>query len=219
MKGNYMLRYLGFVLSVFLLITSAVEARPISYPGGWTGMFQNDGDVNSAHIHYSPTAKMSVGYKSEYWRDDEFTINAVQMNNLIKRWNKKNSQANFYLRSGLGVASSMQGNFTDKNEPAAFTGIATDWEDRRLFISYANRYTQAGDIHDGFHQSARVGVTPYIGDYGDLHTWMMLEVQHDPEGDDTYTVTPLLRFFKGVNLIETGISNHGDVMFNWVIRY
>lgn len=200
-------------------ILSPVSARPISYPGGWTTMLVNDGDKNTAHIHYSPTVKTSIGYKFEYWRDDEFVINAAQMNNLLKRWNKKESQANIYLKSGLGVASSVQGNFEDGTDAAAFTGLSADWENRRLFVSYENRYTEAGDIHDGFHQSARIGVTPYIGDYGDLHTWLMLEVGHDPEDENNFTVTPLVRFFKGVNLIEAGVSNQGTVLFNWVVRY
>jgi hypothetical protein len=28
---------------------------------------------------------MSVGYKFEYWRDKDFTLNAIQVNNLLKR--------------------------------------------------------------------------------------------------------------------------------------
>ena len=48
----------------------------------------------------------SLGYKIEYWRGDEFTLNMIQMNNLIKRWNKPESQANFYLKSTIGAALS-----------------------------------------------------------------------------------------------------------------
>lgn len=191
-----------------------VQARPVSYPGGITAMTTNDGDKNTLHLHYSPTAKTSLGYKFEYWRDGEYTINALQMNNLLKRWNKKDSQANLYLKSGVGAAHK-----DGEDDFAAFTGIATDWEDRRYFVSYENRYTEAGDIDDFFMQSARVGVTPYIGDYGDLHTWLMLQVEHVPESKDKFTVTPLVRFFKDVHLVEAGMSDQGDLMFNWVIRY
>lgn len=203
------IKYYLLILADFF-ITVPAQARPVSYPGGWTVMTMNNGDMNSAHIHYSPTAKTSIGCKAEYWRADQFTINAVQMNNLIKRWNKKDSQANLYLKSGLGVASNMQGDFANDHDAAAFTGFATDWE---------NRYTEAGDIADGFRQSVRVGVAPYIEDYGDIHTWLMLQVEHSPEDNKKITVTPLVRFFKGVNLMEAGFSNQGDVLFNWVIRY
>ena len=104
----------------------SVHARPVSYPGGVTLMLMNDGDKNTAHLHYSPTAKMSLCYKFEYWRDKEMTLNAFQMNNLLKRWNKKDSQANLYLKSGLGVAHSDQGDFDNETDAAGFTGIVAD---------------------------------------------------------------------------------------------
>jgi hypothetical protein len=196
-----------------------VHARPVSYPGGWTVMLMNNGDMNTAHIHYSPTAKTSIGYKFEYWRDEDVTLNAVQMNNLIKRWNQKDSQANLYLKSGLGVASALSGDMEGENSAAAFTGIAADWENRRVFVSYENRFTEAGRIDDFYQQSARVGWAPYEGDYGDVHTWLMLQVEHSPESKDNFTVTPLVRFFKDVHLLESGMSNRGEVLFNYVLRY
>ena len=213
------MRYMLFALLGMGLFIPPAFARPVSYPGGVTAMTMNDGDKNSLHLHYSPTAKMSLGYKFEYWRDNEMTINAVQMNNLLKRWNKPDSQANLYLKSGIGVAYSDYGDFDGETDVAAFTGIAADWEDRRRFISYENRYTEAGDIDDFFMQYARVGWAPYEGDYGDLHTWLMLQVEHKPEGDDHYTVTPLVRLFKDVHLVEAGMNNRGEILFNYVFRY
>ncbi len=209
-----------FLLTIGLIIfTMPVQARPVSYPGGITAMSMNDADKHSLHLHYSPTAKTSLGYKLEYWRDRDFTINALQMNNLLKRWNNKDSQANFYLKSGVGIAYSDAGAFDHEKDAAAFTGIALDWENRRFFTSYENRYTEAGDIADFFTQKARVGIAPYIGDYGDLHTWIMLQVDHNPERSDPVTFTPLVRMFKDVHLGEAGISDNGDILLNYVIRY
>ena len=204
---------LFFSLLILLVSTGASEARPVSYPGGWTLMLNNNGDSNSAHLHYSPTAKTSVGVRSEYNRGDDFYFNGVQINHLVKRWNEHNSQANFYFKSAAGIA------YSDAEDAAGFVGVAADWEDRRYFISYENRYMKAGDIHDGFHQSARVGIAPYIGGFGDLHTWMMLQVDHHPEDQEKVTITPLLRFFKGFHLMEAGISNQGDALFNYVVRF
>lgn len=71
-----------------------------------------------------------------------------------------------------------------------------------------------------FSQSGRVGVAPYIGDFGDLHTWLMLEVQHDPETEEPVTVTPLVCFFRGVQLVELGYTPETDrAMFNWIVRF
>jgi hypothetical protein len=209
------MRILFFALiGMGLIFPNMAYARPVSYPEGITLMLMNDGDKNTAHLHYSPTAKMSLGYKFEYWRDKEVTLNALQMNNLLKRWNKKDSQANLYLKSGIGVAHS-----DDDSSAAGFTGLAADWENRRLFVSYENRYTQAGDIDDFYTQSARAGWAPYEGDYGDLHTWLMVQVEHAPESKDHFTVTPLVRLFKDVHLVEAGVSHHGDILFNYVFRY
>lgn len=214
------MRFLLFTLWVFALgFYSMVEARPVSYPGGWTSMLMNNGDMHSLHLHYSPSARYSVGFLSAYHRGDDFWHNTVQVNNLLKRWNNPESQANLYLKSGLGIAYSDAGEFDGETDPAVFTGIAADWEDRRYFVSYENRYLEAGDINDHFKQKARIGIAPYIGDYGDLHTWMMLEVEHEPEDDDSFTVTPLVRLFKDVHLIEAGVSDRGDVMLNYVVRY
>lgn len=213
------MKYLFVTLLGLCLIAASAQARPVSYPGGWTSMIMNDGSSNSLHIHYSPTAFTSIGPRIEYRREGEYLLTSVQMNNLLKRWNSKDAQANLYLKSGIGVAHSNYGDFEDKTQAAGFTGIATDWENRRFFTSYENRYIEAGDIDSAFMQKARVGIAPYIGDYGDLHTWLMLEVEHAPKSDDKITVTPLVRLFKGVHLLEAGVSNQGDALFNYVIRF
>lgn len=206
------------LLGMGLFIPSA-HARPVSYPGGWTLITENNGDLNSGLIHYTPTTNTSIGYKFEYWRDKDITINAIQMNNLLKRWNNPDSQANLYLKSGLGIAHSNAGEFDGDTSAAGFTGIAADWENRRFFVSYENRYTEAGRMDDFYMQSARVGITPYVGDYGDLHTWVMLQVEHNPEAQDNVTVTPLVRLFKDVHLLEAGMNNRGEVLFNYIYRY
>ena len=99
----------------YLLLTTNIIARPVSYPGGITLMQMNDTNKNSIHLHYSLNSKVSFGYRFEYLREKEFSINALQMNNLVKRWNKKNSQANFYLKSAIGNAFSDKGRFKKKN--------------------------------------------------------------------------------------------------------
>ncbi len=210
------MRIYTLALAVLGLVTQHVDARPVSYPGGWTLMSMNDGNRRSAHLHYSPTVKTSIGYKFEDWHDRDFRINAVQVNRLLQRWNQKESQANIYLKSGIGAARS---DFGGSEELAAFTGLALDWEDRRYFVAYENRYTHAGDIDAFYQQTARIGWAPYEGDYGDLHTWLMLEARHMPESRNTFTVTPMARLFKDVHMVEIGISNHGDVMFNYIFRY
>lgn len=213
------LSLLGALFGMGLIIPNSALARPVSYPGGWTFITENDGDANAALVHYSPTAKTALGYRIEYRRDSDFTIHALQMNNLLKRWNNPDSQANIYLNSGIGFARSDAGEFDGHSQAAGFIGFATDWEDRRYFASYKNRITEAGDLGGFFAQSARLGWAPYEGDYGDLHSWIMLDVKHTPVGEHDFSVTPMVRLFKDVHLLEAGISNHGEILFNYIFRY
>ena len=202
-------------VSVLLLslTTNAAQARPVSYVGGWTAMQMNELDSNLLHIHYSPTVNYSIGYLGRYWQENDWQFQGVQVNNLLQRWNNQGSQANLYLQSGLGLA------IDDGSELAAFTGIAFDWETRRYFTSYENEFVYAGDIDKFFTQKARVGIAPYEGDYGDLHTWLMLQIDHNPTSSDKFKITPIIRLFKGEYLAEVGVSDAGDVLFNWTIRF
>lgn len=177
-------------------------------------MTMNDVDSNAIHIHYSPTAKYSVGWRHEYLREPKAHADTIQLNNLLKRWNAPASQANLYLKSGIGVA------YEDGNiDPAAFTGIATDWEDRRYFVSYENRFFWADETDKFAKHKARIGWAPYEGDYGDLHTWLMLQADYDAGDEDDFSLTPLVRLFKGPDLLEAGYNLDRGLLFNYIHRF
>lgn len=208
------MRYLLLPILIFIMAAPA-QARDVSYAGGWTLMLHNDATINAAHLHYSPTASYSLGWRHEYLRGPDAHMDAVQLNWLVKRWNNPKSQANLYLKSGAGIA--YDGNDT---EPAAFTGIAADWEDRRYFVMYENKFMTAGNIDSSASHMARIGVAPYIGHYGDLHTWMMLQADYDAGDDTSFSLTPLVRMFKGPVLVETGYNLQKEtVLFNAMWRF
>jgi hypothetical protein len=206
-------------LSAIIFIADQSHARPVSYPGGYTLMESHMNDMTSINLHYTVDKDNAVGYLAEYREDSDWLFNGVSWNHILLRKNMPASQLNFYLKSGAGVAYSNYGDFEDKTEPEAFTGIALDWEDRRYFTMYENRSTYAGDINKSFEQSVMLGIAPYIGDYGDLHTWLMLHVEHKPAEQDNFTVTPMVRFFKGTNLVEVGISENGEAALNFIHRF
>jgi hypothetical protein len=197
-----------------LVLPSAVQARPVSYPGGWTLMTTNDVDSNSLHIHYTPDPKNSFGIRHEYMRRAEANADFIQHNHLLKRWNGEGSQANAYIKSGIGVAYD-----GDDTEAAAFTGLAADWENRRYFTSYENRFLTAGDIDKYAKHKARIGIAPYIGDVGDLHTWLMIQADYDAGAKDNFSATPLVRFFKGADMLEAGYNLDGGGLLNYVHRF
>ena len=208
--------------SLALAIVGAIsipwaEARPVSYPGGWTVMQQNNGDFSAIHAHWSPTARDSIGlYSERNWQTD-WHFTGVQYNRLVKRWNTPNSQANLYLKVGAGQADPF-GDDAD-TEAAGFIGLGADWETRRWFVSYEGRAYDLGFTQDA-RQSARIGVAPYLGDYGDLHTWLMVEVQNRPEAETPTVVTPLVRFFYDVQLLEIGYTPETEeLLLNWIVRF
>lgn len=207
------MKYFAVLFSLFCLSVE-VQARPVSYPEGWTLIVTNDENTNSALIHYSPTAKYSIGLRHEYFREAGTHVDTVQLNNLLKRWNSGGQQANLYLQSGVGGVLD-DGAYS----PAAFTGIATDWETRRYFTSYENRFFWSDDSEKFIQQEARLGIAPYIGDYGDLHTWLMLQANYNTSKDDSFTLTPLVRFLKAGTLVEVGYSFDNNLHFDFIQRF
>lgn len=206
----------GFAIG-FAYTAPEAQARPVSYPGGWTAMQTNNGDLSSLHLHYSPTFSDSVGLYSERNWGGDWHFTGVQYNRLVKRWNTPNSQANLYFKAAAGQADPF-GDGADV-DAAGFVGLAADWETRRWFLSYEGRAYDLGFDQDA-RQSARIGVAPYIGDYGDLHTWFMLQVENQPEADTPTTLTPLVRFFYDVQLLEIGYTPESEeLMLNWIIRF
>lgn len=204
------------IAASLMAFTATSYARPVSYPDGWTLMQRNNGDRSLAHIHYSPTAFDSIGlYVEQNWAED-VTFTGLQYNRLLKRWNGEGSQANLYAKVGAGQADPFG---AGKAELSGFAGFAADWETRRWFASYEMRATDyAGN--KSLRHSGRAGVAPYIGDFGDLHTWLMVQVDHHPEGETPVTTTPLVRFFKGVQMVELGYTvEEKEFLFNWIVRF
>ena len=160
---------MGIFLQMFIIIffIANAEARPISFNGGHTVMVLSDNIKNSMYYHYSPTYKYSIGLE------------------LLNRKNTKNSQRNLYFQSGINPERT-------KN---IFYGIHGDWETRRVFSGFSlkrteNRYKNYTD------KFIQLGFAPYLGDYGDLHSWIMIKSKKN-SFSNSWSTYPLLKFFKG----------------------
>lgn len=204
------------VLICTLFFINNLEARPISYAGGWTLMQKNGPTKNSFHIHYSPKHTYSVGYLTEYFHDNDALTHGLQVNGLLYRANLPDAQGNLYIQSALGIAHQ-----NHDDEPYGFIGLSGDYETRRIFTHYQNRYYHAKhQLLPSFQENMRIGVAPYIGEFGDLHTWLMFQVNHQPGTNEANLIyTPLIRVFQGAYLGELGYASNHEWMFNWVIRF
>ena len=194
-----------FVLILFML-SDIVQSRPISWPGGSTIMYKSNNMSSSYIFHYSPTYKYSIGL--EYVNDRYFNNQFINLRStyLLDRHNTKNSQRNIYLTGGIST----------KNEQDILYGIHGDWETRRLFSSFSfiNKHTKEKNYTENEFQ---LGIAPYLGDYNDLHTWIMLKAKKDTI-DNNWEIYPFIKLFQGDFLIELGSKNsHWDVHF--VVRY
>lgn len=212
------------ILSVSVLLFSGVaEARPVSYPDAWTVMLRNDADQNSAHVHYTFDTQHSLGLRLRYDRAGDFTFAGAQLNRLMKRWNKPDSQANIYGRVAIGSVfdnndrAEMRTKRAD--DSALFLGLSGDWETRRYFVSGAAEYWDNGRYGDYSVYHSRLGIAPYVANTGALHTWFMVEGHHRPEDLDTLGASALVRFFKGPSLLEVGIDDQGTPLVNYIHRF
>ncbi len=204
-----------FILTGSLLLGEKAEAKPVSYVGGFMVMQENDETGNTLSLDYTFSPRFAAGlYAKKENGGTEFKTVGPQLNTLIKRWNLPEGQGNIFNMTGAGVS-----HYQDKDKFSAWTGILADYETRRIFTSYEARLMYVDTIEKSLWQRARVGFAPYVANYDDLHTWFMVQVDDHPAKEKSIVVTPLVRLFYHTTLVEGGVSNNGDVMFNWVLQF
>jgi hypothetical protein len=205
-----------FLLSTFVWsFAISAQAKPLSYVGGTMVMQENDetGYTLSVDYTFHPHFALGVYAKEDIGGNDFFTT-GPQLNTLIKRWNLPDGQGNIFSMTGAGMAR--QGSNT---QPAAWAALLADYETRRVFLSYEPRLMYAGNIEKSFWQRAHVGFAPYLANYDELNTWLLLRVDHHPAKKDHFVITPVLRFFYKTIWLEVGYSSNNHVMVNWTVQF
>jgi hypothetical protein len=193
----------SIITAALITVATNAYARPVSYAGGWTLIEETDRQSTSALIHYTPDASYSVGLRADWDRRDDLLFIGPQATWLAKRWLSPDTQANLYLWGAAGVVKGVGSNPAEDTAGVQL-GLMSDWETRRLYLSYRASVRDYGDLDQSAMQAARFGLAPYAGDTGDLHTWLMIEVDHRPDADEPLGITPLVRFFYGPALFEAG---------------
>lgn len=186
--------YIKIFFTLFLVLNT--EARPISYSGGHTLMYFNDNMKESIYYHYSPSFKYSIGVEELNNKIFDRSETNLRFTYLVNRKNTKNSQRNFYFQSAV---SSKNSNF--------IYGVHGDWETRRYFIGFD--YKEVKNIIDYTDKHIQLGLAPYLGEYGDLHTWLMVKTKKNSINNKQVTY-PVVKFFKGNLLLELGYDKKTD---------
>lgn len=199
---------MGIKCTVLLFVSLAfnAQARPVSYSGGLTWMAMSDQQKDSFYYHYSPSYQYSLGV--EYINDklSDRTLAYFRSTQLLHRKNTKHSQRNFYSQFGL----------SSEGFDRFFYGLRGDWETRRWFTAFDIKREHVNNVKDT-DQSYKLGIAPYLGDYGDLHTWLMLKGRK-PFLSNQWSVYPTLRLFKGDALMEVGCDGNKNWEFHFMYR-
>ena len=198
---------MGIFVKIFLLflLTLDTEARPISYSGGHTVMHFNDNIKESIYYHYSPSFKYSVGVEKFNDKIFDRSDTNLRFTYLVNRKNTKNSQRNFYFQSAVST-----------NNNNYIYGVHGDWETRRYFIGFD--YDEVKNIIDYSNKHIQLGFAPYLGTYGDLHTWLMVKTKKNSINKKQITY-PVVKFFKGNVLLELGYDKKTDWDIHLMYRF
>ena len=191
----------------FILVSTNIEARPISYSGGSTLMMFSDNMKDSLYYHYSPSYKYSVGIENLKDKNLRDNYSYLRFTYLINRKNSLHSQRNLYFQSGLSAKSGND----------LFYGIHGDWETRRWFLGFDTKKVE-NRLKSYNQNHVQIGFAPYLGEYGDIHTWLMLKTKKTSIKDKRSSY-PALKFFKGNTLLEFGYNNKTDWDIHLMYRF
>ena len=116
--------------------------------------------------------------------------------------NTKASQRNLYVTASIST----------KSNDDLYYGVHGDWETRRYFTSFSILDKRASQ-KDYTENEFQIGIAPYLGEYNQLHTWIMLKSKKDTR-DDKWKTYPFIKLFKGDFLLEVGSKeSHWDLHF------
>jgi hypothetical protein len=197
------------IITTFIcaLLASTALGRPISYVGGHTLMANSNADTDNIYWHYTPNINYSVGLVYQQDKISNKSFPSARFTYLLNRKNTATSQRNLYLSTGVGLDHSSN----------YFYALSGDWETRRVFAGFSAKQV-SGIGYDLFEQSIKLGVAPYLGDYGDVHTWLMVETKKN-DFDDKRITYPVIRLFTGGALIEVGYHKKTDWDVHLMYRF
>lgn len=205
----------SLIFLIALLSFYRAYAHPVTYQGGTAYMSWNGPMMSDQWLSYSPTARFALTARAFTIRDmANPTIQRQfyfpQANFLLRRWNGDDYQGNVYLSGAWGLEKKDQGIVS-----AGLGAIEADWESRHYYVS--GKYQLIGGGLD--YTRVRAGMAPYLAPYDGLHTWAILQVEHQPDYFHHTQITPLLRFFKNNILWEVGSTLSGQWMFNFMVHF
>jgi len=196
-------------LLVFIILLSSISAHPVIFKNGKVFWVSQTPSFNDIRFGVSQTSNWLIGGRVLEDRKSNETFALINNNYLAKRWNSRNSQANIYLLSSVGVNT--------KNSKSMGTfGVHGDWENRQLMVMQMLEYYSHTST---WVSSSRFAYSPYTVDYSKMSTWLIAQYRIEYNNDQfSYMFIPVVRFFKGNYLLEIG-SNGDDSFFTFMTHF
>jgi hypothetical protein len=221
------------LILTFIAVLSFQEssyAHPVSYEGGYSLMTQMSSQKSETMIVYSPKWYYGLGAVYEQMKptpnlQSDVMLTSSQLSWLVNRWNLDDAQGNIYLFGGPGYA-----HFTDeavsnfKSGGFYRLGLQADFETRKVYTMFRfieNRLFQSNPNQSNliFNQlDFRLGYAPYIANYNQLNSWIILNLRTNTEFNKI-TVIPTLRFYFNNFLWELAQDFDGNSYLNFMTRF
>jgi hypothetical protein len=176
------------------------------------------GPLSTFEAYHTYADRVAFGLNTELLRmpDEDRLLAAVQHNWLVKRWNLKSAQGNFYAGAGGGF-----GWIKDKKEsptPYGRVAVQADFETLRLYSAVKSSINVGTDFTHA-ENTLSIGFAPYAHDYDGLATWLIVDLSYVTELDDHLRVIPKVRLFKNSWFIEAGCSLDGDPLLSCMFHF
>jgi hypothetical protein len=198
-------------------MSESAQAHPVFFADGY-GLTINSAhesvDVYSAYTlsHRMALGARYIGYRTVGQTPQDNLVMA-QSSFLLKRWNAPASQANIYLTLSGGNRIFTEGP-EDRTLKVGMMELQADWEDRRYYTMAESRVIGTDTQKSIYESKARLGFAPYLAEYKELNTWIILEASERWNDNKAPSVTPFLRLFYNNFLTEIGYSLDGKMKFN-----
>lgn len=208
----------NIVLGACLITVPVFEvvAHPVSFKGGFGVMPEYQPERQELELNYSVSNKAAIGVSSIHvqQKNRNATFVIPRFNYRLYRANEMDSQANVYLYGGVGGVESR-----DRTGAALLSGAQADYETRRVYTLIAGENIKGEEGLDVSRVRYRLGGAPYAGDFDDLHTWLIAQVEYTPDLENEWTVGPIVRLFYENYLIEVGSSTRGEVFAAGIFHF
>ena len=190
------------ILCVTIIFFTTLSAHPVIFKNGKVFWVTQSENFNDIRFGISKTSNWLIGGRLLEDRKNDEAFVLINNNFLAKRWNSRNSQANLYLLTSVGLN-------TKNSEPMGSLGIHGDWENRQIMVM---QMLEHFSHNSSIVATTRIAYSPITVDYSKLSTWLIAQYRIEYKDQEySYMFIPVVRLFKKNYLFELGLN--GDDTF------